>query len=84
MHFQDYDYFLISGRSSRCLIEQKLLDFDYDKYFCEIVAPKRTSKLTTEEFKEKLCKAFDIDLFFDDNNYTVYYLRKKGIDAIKV
>lgn len=78
---KEYDFYLITGRvDSTRLIEELFLPWDYDIHFCEIVSPKNT-KLTVEEFKEKLCKAFQIEVYFDDNRYTIYYLQKKGIKA---
>jgi len=82
---KDYDYYLITGRrGSAQMIEDLLFRYDLDKYFKEIVSPKACSKISTQLFKEKVCKAFEIDYYFEDNYYTIYYLREKGIKAIKI
>lgn len=81
---KDFKFYLITGRKNQALVEQVLFDYGYDIYFQEIIARKPTSKLSPQEFKEKVCKAIGIDWFFDDNYYIIYYLRKKGIKAVRL
>lgn len=81
---KDFNFYLITARKgSQRQVEQKLLNYDYDLAFKEIIAQKKSSKLPPYVFKEKLCKALEIDRYFEDNRYTIYYLRTKGIKAIK-
>jgi len=81
----NFKYYIISSRQGgKRFIEQKLVDYGYDVLFYEIIAPRKQSKLVCADFKEKVCKQLGIEWFFEDNRYTVNYLREKGIKAIKL
>lgn len=82
---ENYRFVIISGRKDGTrLIEQFLLDYNYYDLFYDIATPRKTSKFPEFKFKEILCKAMEVDWYFEDNRYTVFYLRKKGIKAIRV
>lgn len=81
----NFKFYLITGRKgSESLIKELMLKYGYFDLFSEIIAQKPTNKLTTEDFKLKISKRIEIKWYFDDNRFTVFYLRKKGIKAIKV
>jgi len=80
----NFEFYVITGRSNLPLVEQLLKDYGCRKYFEGIYHYERPNKLNVQQFKEKFCKGIGIDWYFDDNRYTIYYLREKGIRAIRV
>lgn len=81
----DYYFIIISGRrEGEKIIEEILLGYGLFYVFDDVITPRKTTRLTTQQFKEKVCKATEVDWYFDDNRYTIYYLREKGIKAIRV
>lgn len=75
-----YKYYVITGRRDQRLVEQALIEYFY--LFEDIITSER-SNLPTFEFKERVCKQVGVDWYFEDNSYTLAYLRSKGIRAIR-
>jgi len=78
-NIHSYKFYVISGRKDQNLVEWSLRE--YWDIFEEIVTRRPQSKLKPNEFKEKVIKAFEIDWYIEDNQFTIYYLRSRGIRA---
>lgn len=82
---EEFDMYIVTGRwGGERMIAELLASYGFDEVFKGVYAPNHPPKASTQIFKEEYCRMLDLSWYFEDNHYTVYYLREKGIRALKV
>jgi len=80
-----YDMFIITGRWNGEVPITYLLDkYGYFVAFKGIYAPHPPPRVSIQSFKWYNCRRLDLDWYFEDNYYTIYYLWKRGIKVVRV